>query len=236
MVNHSQTTVAIVDYGLGNLFSVKHACERVGLRAVVTSNSDAILAGDGILLPGVGAFGDAMQCLERLNLTSTLRAAACAGKPLVGICLGMQLLMTVGNEFGRHRGLGILPGEVIRFNEPQGPRGTLKVPQVGWNTIHKATVASSDIDSWRDTPLSGLPDGTAMYFVHSYHVVAEDREMILSTTRYGDSEFCSSIRHRNVVGMQFHPERSGLAGLKIYHMTAEFIRKNQIAKERRYAA
>ena len=264
----SPIRVAVVDYGLGNLFSVKHACERVGMQASVTASRNELLNADGILLPGVGAFGDAMQCLERLKLVDVLREAAALGKPLVGICLGMQLLMSESSEFGRHRGLNLLEGEVVRFEQPRGPRGVLKVPQVGWNRVRRpitdaskscaaqplapgpslarkegsrtgqtsASLARGETkDIWSGTPLDGLADGTSMYFVHSFYVKPRRRDAVLSLTRYGDVEFCSAVRRGNVLGFQFHPERSGQAGLRLYARTAEFIRR-QTPAEIRHAA
>ena len=245
---NSQINVAVVDYGLGNLFSVKHACERVGMQATVTSSRQEILGADGILLPGVGAFGDAMQCLERLKLVEVLREATLFGKPLVGICLGMQLLMSESQEFGRHRGLNILEGEVVKFDKPQGSRGTLKVPQVGWNRVRRPGSpltpgpspargeGSQTSDIWAGTPLDGMPDGTSMYFVHSFYVKPCRRDAVLAVTTYGDVEFCSAVRRDNVLGFQFHPERSGQAGLRLYSQTADFIRSRLTPAEIRHAA
>lgn len=226
--------VAVVDYGLGNLFSVKHACKRVGMQVAVTSVKQEILAADGVLLPGVGAFGDAMQCLERLRLVEVLREAALVGKPVVGICLGMQLLMSESHEFGRHRGLNIIEGDVVRFEQPRGPRGMLKVPQVGWNRVYRPAMIAGD--AWQSTPLEGLGDGTSMYFVHSFYARPVQKSDVFALTRYGDVEFCSSVRRGNVLGFQFHPERSGHAGLRLYAQTAEFIRRRQLSGEVRHAA
>lgn len=212
----------IIDYGLGNLFSVKRACEQVGLNTLVSSKPKEILASDAIILPGVGAFGDAMENLARLDLISTLKNVVKSNKPLLGICLGMQLLMTKSYEFGEHDGLDILKGSVKRFTDPKDKTGrVLKVPQVGWNGIYGYNEALGD-----KSPLyEGINDGEFMYFVHSYYVIPEDKECISSVTKYGDIEFCSSVRYRNVYACQFHPERSGLVGLKIYQNFAELISK-----------
>ena len=201
--------VAIVDYGLGNLFSVKHACEHVGIPAEITSDKKKILNANGVILPGVGAFGDAMQSLRKLDLVSVLKELASADKPFMGICLGLQLLMEESHEFGLHRGLGILKGNVIRFDSPREGRRALKVPQIGWNQIHSS-------HPWTETPLSGLKEGEFMYFVHSYVVQPDDRGVILSQSNYGSVEFCSSIHRGRLFACQFHPEKSGPAGLKIY--------------------
>ncbi len=230
-------TVAIVDYSLGNLFSVRNACERVGLRSLVTSNKQEILAADAVILPGVGAFGDAMDNLRRLDLISPLRDLALRDTPLIGICLGQQLLMSEGFEFGHHRGLGIFEGQVIRFEQPRGPDGTLKVPQVGWNRINRPVNPLAPVkDAWRDTPLDGLPDGAFMYFVHSYHVQPSAADVILSTTRYGHIEFCSSLRRGNVIAFQFHPERSGQQGLRIYQALMTMIANHALTQECAHAA
>jgi glutamine amidotransferase len=211
--------VAIVDYGMGNLFSVKHACEHVGLQASITSSRQELLDADATILPGVGAFGDAMETLRRLDLVSTLRTVATASKPLIGICLGMQLLMTESFEFGRYAGLGIIPGSVMRLY----PNGALKVPHVCWNQMYRVESAG---DSWADSLLDGLPSGVFMYFVHSFHAKPEARDVVIATTRYGDTEFCSALHYRNIFACQCHPERSGPQGLKVYHNLAFKLRNN----------
>lgn len=213
--------VAIVDYGLGNLYSVKHACAHVGLPAVMTSSKRDILDADAVILPGVGAFGDAMESLHRLDLVSVLRDMAGSQKPLIGICLGLQLLMTESEEFGRHRGLNIIEGPVVRFNSPMKGTRKLKVPQIGWNRIHKAVHnGSKGCDPWGDGLLAGVADDEYMYFVHSFIVQPQDLSIVLSISRYGHIEFCSSLQYRNIFACQFHPERSGSGGLTIYQNMA----------------
>ncbi len=221
MAQPAQARVAIVDFSLGNLFSVKQACEYVGLRAHLTSDRKDIETADAVILPGVGAFGDAMAALRKLDLVDLLRDIAASDTPLVGICLGVQLLMTESSEFGRHRGLGIVSGPVVRFDNPREAGKILKVPQIGWNRIYRGKgnrVAGSD--PWDDTLFAGLADGECMYFVHSYIVQPEDPAVILTTTRYGNIEFCSGLRTGNVFACQFHPERSGSQGLRIYRNLA----------------
>src|SRR3989338_3342163 len=191
--------VAIVDYGLGNLFSVKHACDYVGLRSIVTSNRAEILKADGIILPGVGAFGDAMESLRRLGLISVLKDSATANKPLMGICLGLQLLMEESSEFWLNRGLSILKGNVIHFESPRENNHLLKVPQIGWNRIVSKK-------SWVGTPLEGISEGEFMYFVHSFVVCPLDSDVVLSESHYGNVKFCSSFRRGNLFACQFHPE------------------------------
>lgn len=205
--------VAIVDYQLGNLYSVQHACRHVGLEARITSQRESILAADAVILPGVGAFGDAMACLRRLDLVGPLREAAAGGKPLLGVCLGLQLLMSESEEFGRHRGLDILAGRVRRFDQPRGPRGVLKVPHVGWERVCRPAGADT---LWQGTVLEGQRDGECMYFVHSYYVEPDDPAAALCESHYGDVRFCSAVRRDNVVAFQFHPEKSGPQGLRIY--------------------
>jgi glutamine amidotransferase len=222
--------VAIVDYGLGNLFSVKNACTYVGMHATVTASRKEILSSDGVILPGVGAFGDAIAALHRLNLIDTLREVVDSQHFLMGICLGMQLLMSESYEFGRHEGLGIIKGSVIKFDNPISTSGILKVPQVGWNRVFKKKVDDSltgcqnlDGDVWFNSPLRGLDDGEFMYFVHSFFTIPNDSSIIKSTSKYGNIEFCSSFSSKNIFATQFHPERSGLKGLQIYRNIAVLI-------------
>jgi len=201
--------IAVVDYGMGNIFSVKHACEYLGAEVYLTSSKTDLLAADGVILPGVGSFGDAMQVLNRLDLVSVLRDIATMGKPLMGICLGIQLLMTESYEFGRHSGLKIIEGEVIRF-ENENKEKLFKVPHIGWNQIYAPKGRS-----WAKTPLECLNGEDFVYFVHSFYARPQDPNVILSMSEYGGTPFCSSIQSGNVFGCQFHPEKSGPAGLKI---------------------
>lgn len=229
------TRIAVVDYGVGNLFSVKQACEAVGLQAEITSDADAIAAADAVLVPGVGAFGDAMESLRRLDLVAPLIDVAASETPLIGICLGLQLFMTESFEFGWYKGLGIIDGSVVRFEEPSERERRLKVPHVGWNSIYRTPSRGTNKlpqSSWINSPLAELRDGEAMYFVHSFYVQPEDRELILSTSRYGDVEFCSSLMKNNVFACQFHPERSGFRGLHIYRNLALFIRNRACARDK----
>lgn len=215
---------AIVDYGLGNLFSIRQACAHAGMEGAITSSAADLEAADLVILPGVGAFGDAMAQLRRLDLVSPIRALAQADRPVVGICLGLQLFMSESFEFGRHEGLGLIPGQVVRFEAPRAGDRVLKVPQVGWNRIRRPAAAG---DAWAGTPLEGQADGEYMYFVHSFYAVPESPECVLSVTRYGHVEFCSSVRKGNVFACQFHPERSGRAGLQVYHRIAAALARNR---------
>jgi glutamine amidotransferase len=205
--------VAIVDLGMGNLFSIKHACNYVGLNVIITSSLEEISNATAIILPGMGAFGDAMKALESLSLIDILRESVRSKKPLLGICLGMQIFMTYGTEFGYHKGLGFIAGHVERFQNQVTDNIRLKVPQNGWNQLHKPTRLT---DPWLGTPLEDIPDGTYMYFNHSYYVIPDSPDVVIATTTYGDCEFCSAVKKENLIGLQCHPERSGKIGLAIY--------------------
>jgi imidazole glycerol phosphate synthase, glutamine amidotransferase subunit len=193
--------IAIIDYGMGNLRSVYKAFEAVGHQAVVTRDSHAIAEASHVVLPGVGAFGDCMANLERYDLVGPLHAAVQSGKPFLGICLGLQLLFTESEEFGTHKGLGIIPGRVKRFVLNQ----ELKVPHMGWN----------DIQIVRPVPLfKEVATGSHCYFVHSYYVEPLDADVIAAVTQYGNP-FVSAVWKDNVVACQFHPEKSQAVGLQI---------------------
>lgn len=207
--------VAVIDYGLGNLFSIQKACEHVNLQAVITSSRQDIWASDAVILPGVGAFGSAMESLRRLDLLSPLREIATSEKPLIGICLGLQLLMTESYEFGHHRGLGVIEGEVVSFKGTNSRGENLKVPHVGWNGVTRVSHGQLQ-DPWANSPMEGLRDGEYMYFINSFYATPEDPGVVLSVSRYGNIEFCSSLRFGNIFATQFHPERSGPHGLHIY--------------------
>lgn len=210
--------VVIVDYGMGNLFSVQRACAHAGLDARLSSEKRDLLAAEGAILPGVGAFGSAMEALERLDLASPLRDFAASGRPLFGICLGLQLLMSESEEFGRHKGLDLVRGAVRRLpgTGPDGRR--VKVPQVGWNRLTRPAGAAPD--AWQASPLRGIDERETFYFVHSYYVAPESPGTVLSLTDYAGHEYCSSLRAGNVFACQFHPEKSARTGLGIYRAWA----------------
>jgi imidazole glycerol-phosphate synthase subunit HisH len=217
-------TIAIVDYGVGNLFSVSSACHQALLHPVITSSYHDMLRADAVILPGMGAFGDAMSSLRRLDLVDPLREFTHSGKLLVGICLGMQLLMSESYEFGSHEGLGILAGSVIHLaGRDDAKRQALKVPHIGWNQIYARGEVGTDGMAWRDSPLANIASGEYMYFVHSYHAVPADRRICLSTSRYQHIEFCSSVWTGNIFACQFHPERSAASGLQIYRNIAAML-------------
>lgn len=204
----SKPSIAIVDYQMGNLRSVQKALEHVGASAEITSEPESILAADKVILPGVGAFGDAINELHARNLVEPLRQCVAMDKPFLGICLGLQLLFDKSYENGEHTGLGILKGKVIKFALPP----EFKVPHMGWNRVHAEQP---------DVPLmKGLSPEPFMYFVHSYYVVPDDPSIIWLTTDYGE-RFCAAIRRGNLFATQFHPEKSQKEGLQLLKNFAE---------------
>jgi glutamine amidotransferase len=196
--------IAIIDYGVGNLRSVQKGFERVGSKAIITNEPKVIDAATSVVLPGVGAFSNAMDNLNRLGLIEIIRLSISSGKPFLGICLGLQLLFTESEEFGHCHGLDIIKGRVVKFQETG-----LKIPHMGWNQLNIKKVSPI---------LQNIPEETFAYFVHSYFVVPEDKGVISTTTDYG-IEFVSSIWQDNLYAVQFHPEKSqsqGLAMLKAF--------------------
>jgi glutamine amidotransferase len=203
--------IAIIDYGVGNIFSINQACNKVGLNTIVTSDAALISNSDAIILPGVGAFGDAMNNLKKLNLVETIINFANTGKPFLGICLGMQLLFNESEEFGNHKGLGLIDGEIKKFNFSKIDNNITKIPQIQWNKIyHKENT------NWNNSCLSNVENNSYMYFVHSYYAIPNDKNTILSYTEYANFEYCSSVKKENITGIQFHPEKSGEIGIHIY--------------------
>jgi glutamine amidotransferase len=202
--------ISIIDYGMANLRSVQKGFEHVGAQARIISRPEEIDAADRLVLPGVGAFADAVATLRDKNLVDPILRHVKAGKPFLGICLGLQMLFETGYEDGEHRGLGVLPGRCVRFtvDQTQG----LKVPHMGWNQLHFE----------RRSPLSkDLPEGCCVYFVHGYHVEPTDPNLIATTTDYG-GPFVSSVWRDNVMATQFHPEKSQHVGLQMLKNFAQF--------------
>ncbi len=199
--------ISIIDYGMGNLRSVQKAFEKVGHQAIITADPAQVAAADKVVLPGVGAFEDAAAELRRLGLVEPVLEAIDSGRPFLGICLGLQLLFDVSYENGRHEGLGVIPGEVVRFDLPK----EFAVPHMGWNQLNIRR---------RPPILEGVAEGAFVYFVHSYYVAPADAEVIATETDYG-IPFCSMIWRDNVFATQFHPEKSQAEGLKILKNFAE---------------
>ena len=194
--------IAIVDYGVGNLFSLGASFAKIGAETVISGDPKVISAADRIILPGVGAYGDAIRKLRETGLDTVVCEQASSGKPLLGICLGMQLLFEYSMEFGRHEGLGLLKGHVDPMKEVLP--SDLKVPQIGWNQLHFT----------RPSPLfSHIHEGDCVYFVHSFHAV-DCEESLIATTEYGVT-VTAAVAKENVFGCQFHPEKSGDVGLNI---------------------
>ncbi|MES2464180.1 MAG: imidazole glycerol phosphate synthase subunit HisH [Armatimonadota bacterium] len=202
--------IAIIDYGVGNLRSVQKAFAASGHDAVVTSDAAVIGAAERVVLPGVGAFGAAINTLRESKLEGVALDAAASGRPFLGICVGMQLLFSEGEEMGLHRGLNLVPGSVLRFDEKNlGPvaRG-VKVPQIGWNAL------TFTENGTRSGLFAGLEGESMVYFVHSYFCAPEDNQAVAATTDF-IAPYCSAVARGNVYGVQFHPEKSGKVGLQI---------------------
>ena len=200
--------IAIIDYGVGNLFSLESSFAAIGAEVTVTSDPAVLKAADKLLLPGVGAFGDAAEKLRSTGLDTVIRELAAAGKPLLGICLGMQLLFEKSLEYGEHTGLGLIPGTVKPIADVI-PKD-LKIPHIGWNALH----------FHRDCPLfKELREGECVYFVHSFYA-ADCADAVTATAEYG-AELTAAVAKGNVYGCQFHPEKSGSTGLKILKAFAE---------------
>ncbi|MDS1028992.1 imidazole glycerol phosphate synthase subunit HisH [Bacillota bacterium LX-D] len=201
--------IAIIDYGMGNLRSVQKGLESVGCEAYITNNPAEILQAKGVVLPGVGAFADAMKSLKGHNLLEVITEVVESKKPLLGICLGMQLLFEYSEENGCYKGLGIFKGGVKKL-----PAG-LKVPHMGWNQLAIE----------QETPiLEGIKSGSSYYFVHSYHVIPAEPDVILATTDYGQ-DVVAIVGRENVFGIQFHPEKSSTNGLKILKNYGELVQQ-----------
>lgn len=211
-------TVAIIDYGLGNVKSTMNALRHIGVEVILTFDREEILNADAAILPGVGAFAKGMQNLSSNNLIPIIREFISTGKPFLGICLGMQLLLEMSEEFGTNKGLGLVKGKVIKLPIPDGLN--FKLPHVGWNEI-----VEPEQSRWKSTILNGIPDKSDVYFVHTYVAELSDKKVVLTETDYGTVRFCSALQQDNIYGVQFHPEKSGKLGLSILK---NFI--NQIKK------
>ena len=193
--------IAIIDYGAGNLQSVKKAFDFIGAESVITNDPEVILSADKILLPGVGSFGDAMDSMEKNGLVETVKECALSGKPFLGICLGLQLLFEESEESPGVNGLGIFKGKIKKFSSDMG----LKIPHIGWNSLEIKQ---------KDTLFKDIPENAYVYFVHSYYLHAEDENDVATVTNYG-IDFHSAVGKNNIFATQFHPEKSGDVGLQI---------------------
>lgn len=200
--------VTVVDYDIGNLYSVQRAFETVGGHVTLTSDPDRIAQSERVVLPGVGAFADCMKGLRERGLTDVVRDYARSGKPLLGICVGMQMLVSASEEFGTHEGLGIIPGRVRAVPNQDIQQRPHNIPHIGWSALHR-----SPGRAWSDTPLQGTVEKTFVYLVHSYAVEPELESDRLADCLYGGHRVCAAIGRGRVFGTQFHPEKSGPAGL-----------------------
>lgn len=203
--------IVIIDYKLGNLFSVKHACDFIGLNTKITSNFEDVLKADGVILPGVGAFEEGMNNLNSLGLSNAIKEKVNQGTPIFGICLGLQMLFTQSEEFGFHEGLNIIPGKILKF--PRSFKNLeLKVPQIGWNSV-----LFENLELKSKSALSSCSEGDHFYFVHSFFALPDENKHILTMTDYNGFKYCSSIFNgNNVFATQFHPEKSGEKGIQVY--------------------
>lgn len=205
--------ITIIDYEMGNLRSVEKAFESLGFEARVSADPNDMKSADKVVLPGVGAFRDCINNLRQGGFVEPLLAHVNSGKPMLGICVGMQMMFDESEEFGTHKGLGLIPGKVVRF--PSGMvenNERLKVPHMGWNNllIQKQSPLFTDV-----------PNESFVYFVHSYYCQAQNQEDVAASCRYGDVEFCASIWRDNIMATQFHPEKSQDIGLNIFKNFAE---------------
>jgi glutamine amidotransferase len=201
--------IAVIDYGIGNVFSVCNALSHIGADPELTRDVSRIMQADRVILPGVGAFGRAMDALREFGLDAVLQDYVQTGKPLLGICIGMQVLMDRSSEFGDHAGLGLIPGDVdlIPQVSPQGEN--LRVPHIAWQPLHPSG------SGWSASALEGIDAKASFYFVHSFHARPTNAEHVIATADYEGVSVTAAVRHDNVTGVQFHPERSGPAGLDL---------------------
>jgi glutamine amidotransferase len=211
--------IVVVDYGIGNLFSVRRAVEYCGACSVsVTSVDKEILSADKLILPGVGAFGDGMSGLRERELVEPIIEFAKSGKQILGICLGMQLLLSVSEEFGEHQGLNLIPGRVVPIPKKIDENGAIrKIPFIGWTKLSQPYDVNME-----KSHLNGLGSNDSIYLVHSYHVEPESQKYILATYDYSGFSVTAAIFKENIVGYQFHPEKSGPVGLKILNNFIEY--------------
>ena len=205
--------IAIIDYEMGNLKSVHKCLKYLSVASSITSKAENILNSNGVILPGVGGFGDAMKQLKEKNLIETIFQVVNEGKPLLGICLGLQLLFSKSSEMGDFKGLELIKGDIVSFDINKGN----KVPQIGWNSV--------DFQDEEHFLVQGIPNNSYFYFVHSFYGVPVNTENILGLTQYGEIRFCSMISKDNIFATQFHPEKSSKYGIKMYQNFIDFCKK-----------
>jgi glutamine amidotransferase len=200
------TLIAVIDYGLGNISSIRSALEKSGSDVILTNNKKEIMECDGVVLPGVGAFPHGMARLRMLGLDSIILSFAKTDKPLLGICLGMQLFFESSSEFEQTTGLGLIKGTVNQLELKD--KLYQKLPHVSWNEIQEGI-------NWNGTILEGIQDREDLYFVHGFYAKPESEDTVLSTTTYSQFQYCSTVKYGNIYGCQYHPEKSAVAGLRI---------------------
>ena len=205
--------IVIIDYGMGNLSSVKNALNFLGLESKISSDEEEIRNANGLILPGVGAFPDAMDNIERLSLDKIIREEVAKNKPLIGICLGMQLLFENGFEGLERKGLGLLKGSIVKMEDDK--KNNIKIPHIGWNNL---------IYNKKDELFNSIEEGKFVYYVHSYFVQGYNDEDLVAYSEYGENKIPSMVRCNNVMGAQFHPEKSGTVGLTILKNFGELIK------------
>lgn len=203
--------LVVIDYGVGNLLSVCRAFEACGATVELTGVAERISAAHRLVVPGVGAFGDCTAELDRRRLAGPIREFIASGRPLLGICVGMQMLLTIGEEFGEHTGLGVIPGRVRAIPSSTADGRPHKIPHIGWSALLKP----SDETDWTGTVLAGVGPGATCYFVHSFTAEPADGRYRLADCDYNGRQISAAIRSGNVYGTQFHPEKSGAVGLRI---------------------
>jgi len=206
--------VIVIDYKMGNLFSILHACEKVGISAEISNDKNKIKDASALILPGVGAYPLAVNQLNELELETPIKEFIQSGKKVMGICLGMQLLMEQSDEFGINKGLGIIDGEVVRFPHQEGDLKR-RVPQITWNNV--------DIQDINDPLMKGIKNHEFFYFVHSNFVLPKNTQNVLCKTNFAGFEYCSVVKKDNVYGIQFHPEKSANQGLQILENFKQLI-------------
>lgn len=222
MTDSPKTTVAVIDYGVGNLLSVSRALLHCGAQVQVTSDPATILAADRVVLPGVGAFANGMAALQANGLDAVVHQVAAAGTPLLGICLGMQLLMASSDEFGATTGLGLIPGRVVQIPGHTTSGEAHKIPHIGWNGLLHPSAHPPRHASWDGGLLDGITPGEAVYFVHSFMAMPTDPAHRLADCLYGGIAVSAAVQRGQVLGCQFHPEKSGEVGLRVLH---NFLRR-----------
>lgn len=226
MTDSPMTKVAVIDYGVGNLLSVSRALLHCGAQVQVTSDPATILAADRVILPGVGAFANGMAALQANGLGAVVRQVAAAGTPLLGICLGMQMLMESSDEFGATTGLGLIPGRVVQIPGHTTGGEAHKIPHIGWNELvfppTQPPVHPNTHASWDGGLLDGITPGEAVYFVHSFMAMPTDPAHRLADCLYGGIAVSAAVQRGQVLGCQFHPEKSGEVGLRVLH---NFLRR-----------